>query len=51
MNGPLQRRLKVNPNQVTEERLDVYLYKGPNVTFNKLFTESSIVHTTLRKRG
>ena len=40
MNGPLQSRLKVNPNQVTTKSLDVYLNERRNVTLNKLLAES-----------
>ena len=41
--GPLQRSLKVNPNQVATQSLDVYLHKGPYVTLDKLLAESGII--------
>ena len=51
MDGPLQSSLKVNPNQVTTDSLDVYLNEGPNVTLNKLFAESSIITPYSTGRG
>ena len=51
MDGPLQSCLKVNPNQVTKKRLDVYLDKGHNVTFHKLFAESGVITPHGTRRG
>ena len=51
MNGSLQSRLKVNPNQVTTKSFDVYLNERPNVTLNKLLAESSIITPNSTGRG
>ena len=51
MNGPLQGRLKVNPDQVATKSLDVYLNERPNVTLNKLLAKSSIITPNSTGRG
>ena len=43
LDGPLQRSLKVNSDQVAAMSPDMDLHERPYVTLNQLFAESGIV--------